>query len=272
MKNEFIKRTFSGLIFAIVVLSAIWYNPISYIILLGLIMILGLYEFSKMALSDNLERFGIMYPISISIFLYGISPFIDMDINAEIIKLIIFLLVFIVFILELKKEKPNPYKNLGNLYLAIIYISLPMTIATQIPFFKGEYHPEIIFSVFLLIWANDSFAYIIGKKFGKTKLIERISPKKTVEGFIGGLVLTYILGFVLSYFFDIFSLLEWIIITNIVGIFGVLGDLVESMFKRKVTIKDSGNFMPGHGGVLDRFDSFLFTAPFIYIFTQLIQL
>ncbi len=233
-------------------------------------MILGLYEFSKMAVSDNLERFGIMYPISISIFMFGISSYLNID--PIFFKLLIYLLVFLVFILELKKQKPNPYKNLGNLYLAIIYISLPLTIATQIPNFGGEYHPEIIFSVFILIWANDSFAYIIGKRFGKRKLIERISPKKTIEGFIGGLVLTYAVGFVLAYFFNVFSLLEWFVITNIVGVFGVLGDLVESMFKRKVTIKDSGKFMPGHGGVLDRFDSFLFTSPFIYIFTQLIQL
>jgi|LGVF01.1.fsa_nt_gb phosphatidate cytidylyltransferase len=270
MENEFIKRTFSGLVFAIVVLTSIWYGPISYFLLLGLIMILGLYEFSKMAVSDNLERFGIMYPISISIFMFGISSYLNID--PIFFKLLIYLLVFLVFILELKKQKPNPYKNLGNLYLAIIYISLPLTIATQIPNFGGEYHPEIIFSVFILIWANDSFAYIIGKRFGKRKLIERISPKKTIEGFIGGLVLTYAVGFVLAYFFNVFSLLEWFVITNIVGVFGVLGDLVESMFKRKVTIKDSGKFMPGHGGVLDRFDSFLFTSPFIYIFTQLIQL
>ncbi|MEN8138211.1 MAG: phosphatidate cytidylyltransferase [Bacteroidota bacterium] len=270
MENEFIKRAISGLIFVAVVLAAIWYGPTAYYTLLGLIMIFGLYEFSKMAVSDNLERFGIMYPISISIFLYGIADYINLE--PIILKLLIFLLVFIVFIVELNKQKPNPYKNLGNLYLAIIYISIPLTIATQIPNFNGTYHPEIIFSIFVLIWANDSFAYMVGKRFGKHKLIERISPKKTIEGFIGGLILTYIVGFIISYFFDIFSLGQWFIITNIVGIFGVLGDLVESMFKRKVAIKDSGKFMPGHGGILDRFDSFLFTSPFIYIFTQLIQL
>lgn len=270
MENEFIKRALSGLIFAIVVLTAIWYGAHTYITLLGLMMLLGLYEFSKMAVSDNLERFGIMYPISISIFMYGISDYLG--IHPKFFELLIYLLVFVVFIIELRKKTPNPYKNLGNLFLSIIYVAVPITLATKIPYYKGEYHFEIILSVFILIWANDSFAYIVGKNFGKRKLIERISPKKTVEGFIGGLVLTYFVGFAISLYFDVFSLLQWFVITNIVGIFGVLGDLVESMFKRKVTIKDSGKFMPGHGGMLDRFDSFLFTAPFIYIFTQLIQL
>ena len=267
--NEFTKRTLSGIVFATIVMSSIWYSQYTFILLLGAVMITGLYEFSKMALSDNLERFGIMYPISISIFLFGIHTYIPFEIKN--LKLLIYLLIFVVFILELKKKTPNPYKNLGNLFLAIIYISLSLTLATQIPLFEGKYHPEIIFSVFILIWANDSFAYIVGKNFGKTKLIERISPKKTIEGFVGGVVLTYLVGFIIAYYFDVFTVLEWFVITNIVGIFGVLGDLVESMFKRKVTIKDSGKFMPGHGGILDRFDSFLFSAPFIYIFIQLIQ-
>jgi len=270
MKNEFLQRALSGLIFAIVVLASIWYGASTYFILLGMMMVLGLYEFSKMAVSDNLERFGIMYPISISIYMFGISKYLG--IHPKFFELLIFLLVFIVFIIELRKTKPNPYKNLGNLFLSIIYIALPITLATKIPFVNNKYHFEVILSIFILIWANDSFAYIVGKNFGKTKLIERISPKKTVEGFVGGLVLTYLVGIVIAYYFDVFSLLQWFIITNIVGIFGVLGDLVESMFKRKVTIKDSGKFMPGHGGMLDRFDSFLFSAPFIYIFIQLTQL
>jgi len=270
MENEFKKRTISGIIFAIVILSSIWYGATTYIVFLGIMMLLGLYEFSKMAVSDNLEKFGIMYPISISIFLYGISSYLE--IYSKFFELLIYLLIFTVFIIELRKNKPNPYKNLGNLFLSIIYIALPLTLATHIPFINGKYHYEIILSIFILTWANDSFAYLVGKNFGKTKLIERISPKKTVEGFVGGLVLTYLVGFAVSHYFDVFTLLQWFIITNIVGIFGVLGDLVESMFKRKVTIKDSGKFMPGHGGMLDRFDSFLFIAPFIYIFTQLIQL
>ena len=270
MKNELTKRALSGLVFVIIVLGSICYGPSTYFALIGIIMLIGLYEFSKMAVSDNLERFGIMYPISISIFIFGISS--HLKIEPIFFELLIYLLVFIVFIIELRKTSPNPYKNLGNLFLSIIYIALPLTLATRIPYFNGEYHYEIILSVFILIWSNDSFAYIIGKNFGKHKLIERISPKKTIEGFVGGLVLTYLVGIVLSFYFDVFTMLQWFIITNIVGVFGVLGDLVESMFKRKVTIKDSGKFMPGHGGMLDRFDSFLFSAPFIYIFTQLIQL
>ena len=125
--------------------------------------------------------------------------------------------------------------------------------------------------VFILIWLNDSFAYLIGKNLGKHKLLERISPNKTIEGFMGGMLFTFIASFILTHQFTSLTQTQWLVIAGIVSIFGVLGDLIESMFKRQAGVKDSSNFIPGHGGFLDRFDSVIFAAPFIFIYLQLVH-
>jgi phosphatidate cytidylyltransferase len=142
----------------------------------------------------------------------------------------------------------------------------------QIPFLHTNYNyvDTTILGVFILIWTNDTFAFLVGKNIGKHKLLERISPNKTIEGFIGGMVFTFIMSFVLANYFTTLSLIQWIVIAAIVSIFGVLGDLIESMFKRQANVKDSSNFIPGHGGFLDRFDSVIFAAPFIFIYLQFI--
>ena len=120
--------------------------------------------------------------------------------------------------------------------------------------------------MFIMIWCNDTFAYLVGKSFGKHKLLERVSPKKTIEGFIGGIVFTIIASIIISQFYTFFNVTLWIISALIISIFGTLGDLVESKFKREAGVKDSGNIMPGHGGILDRLDSVIFVIPFLYIF------
>ena len=140
-----------------------------------------------------------------------------------------------------------------------------------LPFSKGDYDPYIIIYLLLLIWSNDSFAYLIGKNFGKRKLYESVSPKKTIEGFIGGVVFTMITALVISYYSDLFSRMHWIIFSVLVSVLGTMGDLVESKFKREAKIKDSGTIMPGHGGMLDRLDSLLFVAPFVYLYIYLLN-
>jgi phosphatidate cytidylyltransferase len=142
----------------------------------------------------------------------------------------------------------------------------------QIPFINADdsYAKTTILGVFILIWSNDSFAYLIGKNFGKIKLLNRISPNKTVEGFIGGMVACFIMSYFIAQYFTALSLTQWIVLAGLVSVFGVLGDLIESMFKRQGGIKDSSNFIPGHGGFLDRFDSVIFAAPFIFIYLQIV--
>ncbi len=121
-----------------------------------------------------------------------------------------------------------------------------------------------------MIWVNDSFAFLVGKNFGKRKLFISVSPKKTQEGFLGGLVFALIAAFIISKFNTDFTVVNWLVIAVIVSVIGTIGDLVESKFKRQANIKDSGTIMPGHGGILDRLDSLLFAAPFVYLYINFI--
>ena len=158
------------------------------------------------------------------------------------------------------------------------YIILPFVLITKIPIGINGYNPKIIISIFILIWTNDTFAYIVGKSIGKHKLFETISPKKTIEGFVGGVCFATLAGYFISrYYFDpketylSKSIIIWTITAFIVGIFGTIGDLVQSKFKRLANVKDSGKIMPGHGGILDRLDSVIFVAPFVYLFYQILN-
>lgn len=176
--------------------------------------------------------------------------------------------ILILFIIELfKKEKPENFLGISS--LALLYIALPMSIAILL---SQEFN-QLIMATFILIWISDTMAYLIGCKFGKHRLYERISPKKSWEGAIGGFVFTVAFAAFGGYLFPKlgFSVLEWCIMGVTVGIFGVLGDLIESMFKRSVGVKDSGKLIPGHGGLLDRLDSFVFTIPWIAIVVSIME-
>ena len=127
-----------------------------------------------------------------------------------------------------------------------------------------NFHPLLAF--FIIMWTTDTMAYVCGKIFGKHKLVERISPKKTWEGFVGGALFALLSGFIISIFYHDLNTMHWIILAGIIAITGTLGDLVESMFKRSIGVKDSGKIFPGHGGILDRFDSFLLSTPFVVVY------
>jgi len=153
----------------------------------------------------------------------------------------------------------------------IFYIISSFVFIYLIANFNGVYDSSIILGCFILIWSNDSFAYIIGKNFGKQKLFYSISPHKTVEGFLGGLFFSCIsASFVSRYVDDSMSTPYWLTIAIIISVFGTLGDLIESKFKRETNVKDSGKIMPGHGGILDRLDSIIFASPYVYLFLKLI--
>jgi phosphatidate cytidylyltransferase len=163
--------------------------------------------------------------------------------------------------LLLKKQKYIP---------TVFYIISGFVFLTLIPFSQDIFKPEIIVGVFVLIWCNDTFAYIIGKSLGKNKLLERVSPKKTIEGFFGGLLGAVIASFIIFTVLDLYTLAIWIALGVIISVSGTIGDLVQSNYKRQAGVKDSGNLMPGHGGLYDRLDSAIYASPFIYAFLQLI--
>jgi phosphatidate cytidylyltransferase len=140
---------------------------------------------------------------------------------------------------------------------------------TSIPILSSNYQPSKIIGIFILIWINDTFAYLVGKSIGKNKLFERISPKKTIEGFVGGLVFAMLSSFIIAIYLGE-AVINWLVIALTAVIFGTIGDLVQSKFKRMANVKDSGNIMPGHGGILDRLDSIIFVSPFLFLFYKII--
>jgi phosphatidate cytidylyltransferase len=196
----------------------------------------------------------------------------------DVLILIATLFVSIKCLLLLFNTKKEKIDTISKYIYTLGYVILPFVLLAKIPFSSNLYRPKIVISIFILIWTNDTFAYIVGKSIGKHKLLEKISPKKTIEGFIGGMLFAVLAGFLISkYYFQPkphyykTSVLIWTVSGAIISIFSTLGDLIESKFKRIAQVKDSGKIMPGHGGILDRLDSVIFVAPFVFLFYQILE-
>ena len=270
MKELFTRIVFGALFVSILVCSAQFQ-----FVLIALLFVFGiscLFEFNKLIEQRNI----ISYPIFL--FLFGTFAFWDIITNSVnglneatqiLLTVTIFVLLFLIRDLFSSKSLP---KLLTNRYInTTFYISTGIVFLLLIANNFGQYSPENIIGVFALIWINDSFAYIIGKNFGKQKLFESVSPKKTIEGFLGGMIFTAIGSYFISEATEILLFSNWLILGVIVSVFGTLGDLIESKYKRQAGVKDSGNLLPGHGGLLDRLDSAIFVAPFIYLFLRLLH-
>ena len=262
--SNLLRRILSGLVYVLLFLFAILFSKESYIVLTSLFGLLTIWEFSKIIKFKGL--IGYVF-FCLTLFLMLKRP----QRYAVVVILIITIIssLFLIYSLFFKKEITflNERSKLG---LLIRYLIFPMTFLILLPIYKGSYNPNLIISLLILIWVNDSFAFFVGKNFGKRKLFVSVSPKKTQEGFIGGLLFSLISAFIISKFNTNFTTLNWLIIAVIISVIGTLGDLVESKFKRQANIKDSGAIMPGHGGMLDRLDSLFFAAPFVYLFINFI--
>jgi phosphatidate cytidylyltransferase len=169
----------------------------------------------------------------------------------------------------------KPFEAIAIVMLGIIYVALPFSLLNYLAFApNGVYNYEVILGCFVFLWCSDSGAYIVGRAIGKTKtkLLQRISPKKTIEGAVGGVVITILVArFVISRYFLSLGQADWLVIAAIVSIAGIYGDLLESMLKRSFNKKDSGTILPGHGGILDRFDSLILAAPLVYTYIRLFK-
>ncbi|RUA08513.1 MAG: phosphatidate cytidylyltransferase [Flavobacteriia bacterium] len=266
--NIFVKRIIFGLLYAVLIIASSYFGPLYFYSLFFVFMIFSLYEFSKIIEQRSIYP----YILAVTSFSSAIisntnSIHLKEDILQKIIVAFFTTVLFFTFITALVSSRKIAIQYLGRIFLSLIYIIIPFSLLILIPYLNNEktYNYTIIIGVFILIWSNDVFAYLIGKNFGKHKLIERVSPNKTIEGFFGGLFFTFVAGYILSKYFGM-SLQHWMVMAGIVGIFGVLGDLTESMFKRQAKLKDSSNFIPGHGGFLDRLDSIIFVSPFIFVY------
>lgn len=292
--NETLKRALSGVVYVLLLLSAILYSTESFFILFGLFLIITVYEFC------DLVQIHKVFPIIFSAVFYTTVTLIsnyrketikvlnenfennfEISINTnqlDIILLVIALVVSVKCIIFLFYDNIQKISTSSKYLYLLGYIILPFIFITKISFGINDYNPKIIIGLFILVWTNDTFAYIVGKTVGKTKLFERISPKKTVEGFFGGILFAVFAGYLISKYyikanvqFSDRSILIWTIIAVIVGVIGTIGDLIESKFKRIAGVKDSGCIMPGHGGILDRLDSVIFVAPIIFLFYKILN-
>ena len=266
--NNMQTRIIAGLVGGIVFIGAIWFSEWTFFLLFLALTILGMLEFYKLMTGNNLEpnhNLGILLGAGLFVLtflhqknlvpanaLYALPPVLMLS-----------------FLAELYRKKQFPFINIAVTMLAVFYVATPFTLLSILGFQNGEYTWQPILGTMFLIWSADSGAYFAGKSFGRTKLFERISPGKTWEGWLGGTLLALGVAWLLSRYLTDLDLFHWLGVAIIISVFGVLGDLVESMMKRSLGVKDSGNLIPGHGGILDRFDSLLMVVPFIVAFLKL---
>lgn len=263
----FAKRVVTAIVFVVVMVGGVYLHPLSLIALLLIITAMCLWEYLDLTLiKDNSGRTWI--GLLLGLFPFLLSAIYNLP-NFELANsflyngILLFLpLVALSFVYELYTSSEQPFTNIGVILLGVFYIGIPLALVPMMAFLGGTFHPNIIFGLLLLTWANDTGAYLIGSQIGRTKLFPRISPKKTWEGSLGGVVVAFMAAYLLSMVFKDLALKDWLVLALLVSIFGSIGDLVESMLKRSLHIKDSGNLLPGHGGMLDRFDAFLFLLPF----------
>lgn len=269
--GNFIQRTLFGAIFAIVLLAGIILHPIGFYVVFLSITLLGCLEFYKLIQKTNSSPQII--PGLICAGLLFTACFIDAQNSFTGIFLLLALSIVAIPIIELYRKKENPFVNISFTILGLAYVALPFSLLSYItfPFSDQRYHSELLLGLFLMIWANDTGAYLVGVNFGKHRLFERISPKKSWEGSFGGAIATLLLAWICSIYCTDLTIIEWLIFGILVVLFGSLGDLVESLLKRSINIKDSGNILPGHGGILDRFDAILLVSPVVFVFLQIIK-
>lgn len=285
MKN-FITRTITGILFVAIMVTGICLRGDAMILLFALITGLTLWEFTGLVnehvADTTVNRFittaaGVYLFLAFAGYCTGIVP------PSAFIPYLLTLIYL--FISELYLKQKNPIQDWAYTMLSQLYIALPFSMINVLSFqadpLTGQiaYHWLLPMSVFIFLWANDTGAYCAGSLFGRHKLFPRVSPGKTWEGSIGGAVIVLIIAAVISYFAGSdaslstlnaqLSTFKWLGLGLVVVFFGTWGDLVESLFKRTLGIKDSGNILPGHGGMLDRFDSSLMAIPaaVIYLYT-----
>lgn len=261
-------RSVSASVFVILLLGSVWFGYSSFCLFFLAVSLMGLKEFYNLSDKFKLQSFNViglvLGLIFYVLFINWQLVFPGFSIGNK--QSVVVLFPFIVLVAALFTSKNQAFLSALYTTAGLLYAVLPFTLLQRLVLnSEGDYKPHLLTGIIFLIWSNDTFAYLGGSLFGKNKMIERISPGKTWEGTIFGVLMTFALSFVLQRYLISFDDNRWMILGVLVPVLATIGDLVESLLKRQAGVKDTGNIMPGHGGVLDRFDSLIFVTPFVYV-------
>lgn len=273
--KEILVRTLSGVLYISIIIFAMFTSREWFMGLFFILAVITLSEYLKLV---HLTSYLAYFLLAAAFYFLSYNVFEE---NAVYLLLILSGFVNLYLLKDVLWTSKIPMFEKKKYVTVILYIISGFVFLTLIPVMNidGRFMPEIIVAVFILVWSNDTFAYIVGKNLGKHKLLERISPKKTIEGFVGGMLGALLAGFVIFKVLENYWLIDaekyplwvWIVMAIIVAIFGTIGDLIQSKFKRQAGVKDSGIIMPGHGGLYDRLDSIIYASPFVYAFLLIVD-
>ena len=273
--KEILVRTISGVLYISIIIFAMFTSREWFMGLFFVLAVITLSEYLKLV---HLTSYLAYFLLAAGFYFLSYNVFAD---NAVYLFLILSGFVNLYLLKDVLWTSKIPMFEKKKYITVIFYIISGFIFLTLIPVMNidGKFMPELIVAVFILVWSNDTFAYLIGSKFGKNKLLERVSPKKTIEGFVGGMLGALLAGIVIFKVLENYSPLDaekyplwaWIAMAIIVSVFGTIGDLIQSKFKRQAGVKDSGIIMPGHGGLYDRLDSIIYASPFVYTFLLIVD-
>lgn len=269
-RRNLITRAITGAVYIFILLFGILYNKYSFIVVFGVILVVALDEFYRLIEQKTPHLISKLFNI-----LFGVVIFLSAYLFLEGKSILAFPISSITYLLFLYAstiviKRPDIFNTIIYSVFGQLYITLPfcllLLISYEYKLANPIYYYALVLAIFVFIWVNDTFAFLIGITIGKHKLLRRISPKKTIEGFIGGIFFTVLSGIGFSFLYTEYTIYFWIGFALIVSLFATLGDLFESLIKRTYKVKDSGNLIPGHGGILDRIDSLLIVVPPIYVY------
>lgn len=265
--NNLIVRSITGSLFVAAIIGSILWHELAVTLIFGAFMLLGVDEFVRLVNQHTSYSIQRGFALLIAALAYaGFTAVLLHDLHRNWMYLL-FPLMLVSLAISLFRKSATSLQDTALLFFSWLYILVPFLMILHISF--REENPWELVGMFVLIWSNDTFAYVCGRLFGRTKLFERISPNKTWEGTIGGIVFALIAGLCWATFLSDKPLLFWIVVSPLVALAAIFGDLFESQLKRQLGVKDSGNILPGHGGILDRFDAALMAIPVFYAFWSL---
>ena len=261
--REILRRSITGVIYVVLLLGAVFLSSDAFDFLFMAFGLACLYEFKRIV---HLKGYYIFVAY---LALWWVFIYLTNDTTAVNLLMLCTVAVNLALLMFLFSKKPRKFTNFQKFIIGLFYIGGGCIFLTMIPYKHESFAQFLIMGIFILIWVNDTFAYLVGRTLGRTKLFPAVSPKKTIEGSVGGLIFALVAAYFLSWYETRLTLMEWMAMACLIVVAGSLGDLLESKFKRMAGVKDSGAILPGHGGIWDRLDSLVFAAPFAYLILNL---